>query len=71
MSTSAPSRKTGAKSPEQLDREIEDCLAQVKKKGAHGNGGNGAKNGNGVKNGNGANGTKSSGKRTVKKKKRR
>ena len=64
MSTSAPSRKTGAKSPEQLDREIEACLAQVKKKGANGNGGNGAKNGNST------NGTKSAGKRTVKKKRR-
>ena len=49
----------GTKSPEQLDREIEECLAQ--KKGANGNGAVGSKNG--------GNGTKSAG--TSAKKKRR
>ena len=51
------------KSPAQLEREIEECLAQ--KKGGNGNGGNGPKNGNGT------NGTKSAAKPAVKKKKRR
>ena len=39
----------GTKSPAQLDREIEECLAQAKKKGGNGNGANGSKNGNGTK----------------------
>ena len=59
--------KTGKKSKAELDRDIEECLAQVKK-GANGNG---AKNGNGANNGNGGNGTKPAGKRAVKKTKRR
>ena len=53
----------GKKSPDQLDREIEECLAQAKK-GGNGNVGNGTKAG-----GNG-NGTKSAGKPAVKKKKK-
>ena len=57
---SAP-KKAGTKSRAQLEREIEECLAQVKK-GGNGNGGNGTKSG-----GNG-NGTKVAGKPAVKKK---
>ena len=56
----------GKKSEAQLDREIEECLAQARSKGGNGNGGNGPK-----KNGNGGNGTKSAGKPAIKKKKRR
>ena len=53
--------RTGRKkSPAQLDREIEECLAQANKKGANGNGGNG--NGNG---------TTSADKPAVKRKKKR
>lgn len=52
------------KSPAQLDREIEECLAQTKTKGANGNGADGS-------NGNGANGTKATGKPAVKKRKTR
>ena len=44
------------KSVAQLEREIDECLAQANKKGANGNGGNGTKNGNG------GNGTKPAGK---------
>jgi len=51
----------GKKSEAQLDREIEECLAQVKTKAGNGNGG--PKNG--------ANGTKSAGKPAVKKRKKR
>ena len=52
--------RTGKKSEAELDRDIEECLAQCKK-GA--NGGNGAKNGNGA--------TKSASKKPAAKKKRR
>ena len=67
--TAAPPTPKGAgtKSPAQLNREIEECLAQAKKGGngnGNGNGGNGTKSGNG-------NGAKSVGKATGKKKKRR
>jgi len=55
--TATPGR---GKSPAQLDREIEECLAQAKK---NGNGSNGPKNGNG------GNGTKSAAKPAAKKKK--
>ena len=63
----------GTKSPAQLDREIEECLAQAKSRGANGNGGNGSKNGNGngSKNGNGGNGTKSATKSAAKKTKKK
>lgn len=41
---SAPPRKAGKKSEAQLDREIEECLAQARTKvGSGGNGGNGAR----------------------------
>ena len=56
-------RGKGKKSPAQLDHEIEECLAQVKKQGGNGNGVNGTKNGNG------GNGTKAAGKPAVKTKK--
>ena len=73
-STAVPStpKRTGKKTVAQLEREIEECLAQVNK-GANGNG-NGAKNGKNGKNGNGAkngNGIKSSAKPVKRKKKRR
>ena len=62
--TAAPfsPKRTGKKSEAQLDREIEECLAQVRKKG-----GNGISV-NGTKNGNGGNGTKSAAKPATKKK---
>ena len=59
---------TRGKRPAQLDREIEECLAQARKKGGNGNGVNGTKNETG------ANRTKPAGKpavKTKKKKKRR
>ena len=63
---SAP-RRTGKKSEAELDRDIEECLAQARTKSGNGNsGGNGTKNSNGN-----GNGTKSTGKRGGKKKKRR
>ena len=60
---SSPSR-TRKKSEAELDRDIEECLAQARTKSGNGSGGNGIKNGNG-------NGTKPVGKRGGKKKKRR
>ena len=50
IGTAAPSspKRSGKKSEAQLDAEIEECLAQVKKKAGNGNG-NGAKNGNGTR----------------------
>lgn len=59
--TVKPGRK---KSEAQLDREIEECLAQVKK-GGNANGGNVPKNGNG------GNGTKSAAKPAAKKTKKK
>jgi len=69
IGVAAPStpKRSGKKSEAQLDAEIEECLAQVKKKAGNGNGAKNG-NGNGAKNGNG---TKSASKTAAKKKKRR